>query len=52
MPQRDRDHHNLIVAAAHVHIDKWQDLRGNDRTPSFRSYAHFINEAYIINGVR
>ncbi len=36
---------DLIVASAHVHIDKFQVLRRNDRTPKFRSYVRFVNEA-------
>ncbi len=36
---------DLIVATAHVHTDKFQVLCRNDRTPNFRSYVRFVNEA-------
>ncbi len=37
---------DLIVATAHVHIDKV--LHWNDRTPKFRSYVCFVNEARCV----
>ncbi len=37
---------DLIVATAHVHIDKFQVFHRNDRTPNFRSYVRFVNEAH------
>ncbi len=40
---------DLIVATAHVHIDKFQVLRWNDHTPNFLSYVHYINEAHCFH---
>ncbi len=39
---------DLIVATAHIHIDKFQVFRRNDRTPNFRSYVRFVNEAHYV----
>ncbi len=36
---------DLLVATAHVYIDQFQVLHRNDRTPKFRSYVRFVNEA-------
>ncbi len=38
---------DLIVASAHIHIDKCRALRGNDRTPSFLLFVCFVNEAIV-----
>ncbi len=39
---------DLIVAIAHAHIDKFQVLHRNDRTPNFLSYVCSVNEAQYV----
>ncbi len=39
---------HLIIATAHVHIDKFQVLHRNERTPNFLSYVRFVNEAQCV----